>query len=200
MKNKDCPHCEAKGTVSEQEISIPVGKETFKTNTYRCKKCDHYALTPKIRKEMDAWGNALGKNVVEPQPIFTQVQHEYADRLAAQFGITRGPFMKALVVYYLNHLVNQPNYSEIRALCEKHKSKDLMKDGEKSKISVPIKYQLYKKLQTYSEVWDVPVAKAIEEAVIVGLTIFSTNNENYKILQDVAADLKRYIVDYAMAA
>ena len=54
MKNKDCPHCEAKGTVSEQEISIPVGKETFKTNTYRCKKCEHYALTPKIRKEMDA--------------------------------------------------------------------------------------------------------------------------------------------------
>ena len=48
-----CPICKDGGKVKEKNISVPIGKEIFRTKTAVYEKCGHYALTPKVRKEMD---------------------------------------------------------------------------------------------------------------------------------------------------
>jgi hypothetical protein len=59
---------------------------------------------------------------------------------------------------------------------------------------------MYRKLQTFSEVWDVPHAKVIEEAVLFGLTALSSQKENFERLKAIAESLQQYIADIAQAA
>jgi hypothetical protein len=197
---KTCPHCEDDTNVAEKKISIPVGAETFTTKTFVCKKCGNYALTPDVRREMDNWGRKLTKNIVEPQPVFTEAAHQFAEEMAAQYGLKRVPFFRVLTAFYLNRIVNRVDFQELKHYCETHASQKFLSEGSRSKVSVPIRYLMYRKLQTFSEVWNVPHAKAIEEAVLFGLTALSSKEENLEKLKAIADSLQRYIEDIAQAA
>jgi hypothetical protein len=200
MSKHFCPHCEDDSQVVEKKISIPVGNESFSTRTLVCKECGHYALTPKIRKEMDEWGRGLKKNIIEPQPIFSEAAHQFADEMAAQYGMKRVPFFRVLTVFYLNHIVDREDFSELKKICETDSSTKLLAEGDRSKVSVPINYLMYRKLQTFSEVWDVSPAKAIEEAALFGLVVLSRKKENQDKLKAIAESLQQYISDVAQAA
>ena len=195
-----CPHCEDGAHVVEKKVSIPVGAETFITKTLVCKKCGHYALTPKIRQEMDEWGRKLTKNIIEPQPIFTEATHRFAEEMATQYGLKRVPFFRVLTAFYLNRVVNRDDFDELKRYCETHASQKFLNEGNRSKVSVPIRYLMYRKLQTFSEVWNVSHAKVIEEAVLFGLTALSSKEENLEKLKVIADSLQQYIVDIAQAA
>tara|TARA_Y100000590_G_scaffold409570_1_gene501864 strand:+ start:169 stop:768 length:600 start_codon:yes stop_codon:yes gene_type:complete len=199
MKNRYCPNCESNKSVVEKKISIPVGNVSFSTKTLVCKECKHYELTPKIIKEMDEWGRGLTKNIVEPQPIFNEATHQFAEEMAKQYGLKRVPFFRLLTVYYLNHVVNRKDFHEIKKFCDEHSAKELF-EGSRSKVSVPIRYLLFRKLQTFSEVWEVTHAKAIEEAVLFGLTVLSAEKNNFDTLKQIAENLQQYIADVAQAA
>src|SRR4051812_42394941 len=101
-----CPHCEDNANVIEKKISIPVGSEAFTTKTFVCKKCGRYALTPQIRREMDEWGRKLTKNVIEPQPVFSDAAHQFAEEMATQYGLKRVPLFRVFTAFYLSHVVN----------------------------------------------------------------------------------------------
>lgn len=195
-----CPHCEDDTHVSEKKISIPVGAETFTTKTLVCKKCGRYALTPQIRKEMDEWGRKLTKNIIEPQPTFTEAAHRFAEEMATQYGLKRVPFFRVLTAFYLNRVVNRDDFEELKRYCETHASQKFLNEGSRSKVSVPIRYLMYRKLQTFSEVWNMPHAKVIEEAVLFGLTALSSKEENFEKLKAIADSLQQYIADIAQAA
>jgi hypothetical protein len=195
-----CPHCEDNTHVTEKKVSIPVGGETFVTRTFVCKKCGSYALTPEVRREMDEWGRKLTKNIIEPQPVFTEAVHQFAEEMAAQHGLKRVPFFRVLTAFYLNRVVNRDDFQELKRYCETHVSQKLLGKGKRSKVSVPIRYLMYRKLQTFSEVWGVSHAKVIEEAVLFGLTALSSKEENFERLKAIADSLQQYIADIAQAA
>ncbi|MBI2606838.1 MAG: hypothetical protein HYW49_12235 [Deltaproteobacteria bacterium] len=200
MTKRFCPHCEDDKNVVERKVSIPVGAESFSTRTLVCKECGHYALTSEIRREMDEWGRSLTKNIIEPQPIFSEAAHRFAEEMAARHGIKRVPLFRVLTAFYLNRVVNRDDFQELKKFCESHASRKLLEEGTRSKVSVPIRYLMYRKLQTFSEVWKVPHAKAIEEAVLFGLTVLSCKGENFDRLKTIAESLQQYIADVAQAA
>ncbi len=94
MRKRVCPNCESAAEVVEKKISIPVGTEAFSTRARICKKCGSYELTPQIRREMDQWGRALTKNIIEPQPIFSEATHRFAEEMATQYGLKRVPLFR----------------------------------------------------------------------------------------------------------
>lgn len=195
-----CPNCETDSTVSIEKISIPVGKETFSTKTAVCKKCKHYALTPQVRREMDEWGKSMIKNIIEPQPTFHEASHQFIEKMAAHFSMKKVPFIKALTVFYINHIVNRTDFDVVRKYFETHHSEKHLSEGTKSKETVPIRYLMFRKLQTFSEVRNVSHAKAIEEAVLFGLMVLATNDEHFETLKTISQNLKQYIEDFAEAA
>lgn len=195
-----CPNCEDDTNVVEKKVSIPVGAETFTTKTLVCKKCGRYALTPEVRREMDDWGRKLTKNIIEPQPIFTEAAHQFAEEMAAQYGLKRVPLFRVLAAFYLNRVVNREDFQELKRYCETHVSQKFLSEGGRLKVSVPIRYLMFRKLQTFSEVWNVPHAKVIEEAVLFGLAALSSKEENLEKLKAIADSLQQYIADIAQAA
>jgi len=195
-----CPNCETDTTVSEEKISIPMGKEVFTTKTAVCKKCKHYALTPKVRREMDEWGKTMMKNIIEPQPTFHKASHQFIEKMAAHFSMKKVPFIKALTVYYINHIVNRADLPELKKYFESHQSEKHLSGGDKSKETVPIRYLMYRKLQIFSEVRNVSHSKAIEEAVLFGLMVLATDDDHFETLKTISQNLKQYIEDFAEAA
>lgn len=200
INHRVCPHCEEDTAVVEKRVSIPVGVEAFTTKTLVCKKCGLYALTPEVRREMDDWGRRFTKNIIEPQPIFAEAVHQFAEKMATQYGLKRVPFFRVLTAFYLNRVVNRKDFQELKNYCETHVSKKFLSEGDRSKVSVPIRYLMYRKLQTFSEVWGIPHAKVIEEAVLFGLTVLSSEKENFEKLKAISESLRQYIADIAQAA
>lgn len=195
-----CPRCEDGSRAVEKKVSIPVGAETFTVRTLVCKKCGFYALTPRVRREMDDWGRKLTKNMIEPQPVFTEATHLFAEEMATQYGLKRVPLFRVLTAFYLNHVVNREDFQELKRYCETHVSQRFLSEGRRSKVSMPIRYLLFRRLQTFSEVWDIPHAKVIEEAVLFGLAALSSDKDNLQKLQTIAGSLQQYIEDIAQAA
>jgi len=195
-----CPHCEEDTNVVEKKVSIAVGGESFATKTLVCKKCGRYALTPEIRRAMDEWGRQFTKNIIEPQPIFTEAVHKFAEEMATEYGLKRVPFFRVLTAFYLNRVVNRDDFQELKSYCDTHGSRKFLGEGARSKVSVPIRYLLFRKLQTFSEVWKIPHSKAIEEAVLFGLTVLSCRDENFDRLTAIVESLQSYIADVAQAA
>ncbi len=177
-----------------------MGKEIFTTKTAVCIKCKHYALTPKVRREIDEWGKRMIKNIVEPQPTFHEASHQFIEKKAAHFSMKKVPFIKALAFYYFNHIVNRADFPELKKYFASHHSEKHLSKGNKSKETVPIRYLMYRKLQTFSEVHNVSHAKAIEEAVLFGLMVLATDNDHFETLKTIAQNLKQYIEDFAEAA
>lgn len=200
VSHRFCPHCEEDVSVVEKKVSIPVGNESFTAKTLVCKKCGRYALTPEVRNAMEDWGRKLTKNIIEPQPIFTEAVHQFAEKMATQYGLKRVPFFRVLTAFYLSRVVNREDFQELKSYCNSHRSQEFLGKGTKSKVSVPIRYLMYRKLQTFSEVWDIPHAKVIEEAVLFGLTALSSEKENFEKLKAISEALSQYIADVAQAA
>ncbi len=195
-----CPHCENEVSLIMKKISLPVGAEFFTSKILVCKTCGRYELTPRIRKEMNEWGKKLTKNIIEPQPIFCEAVHQFAEVMAAQNGLKRIPFFKALTAFYLNRIVNREDFTELKRFCENSSALEFLNKGERSKVSIPIRFLLFRKLQIFGQVWDVTPAKAIEEAVLFGLVVLSSKEENFKKLKAIAQNLQQFIQEIAQAA
>lgn len=199
QKTKHCHECEKNAAVLT-EVSIPIGNEIFKTKAYSCQKCKAIEMTPKIRKEMDEWGKSLKKDVISPQPFFTEATHHFLDQMASQFGMKKSPFIKALTSYYLNVAVNKPNFLSIQEKISKLPQTSLLNEGTRSKITMPINYMLYSKIKVFCDVWKTTPPKVIEEAVSYGLTLLSVEDENFEVLKKIVEELRQYITVLSQAA
>jgi len=193
-----CPICKDGGKVKEKSISIPIGKETFRTKTATCEKCGHYALTPKVRKEMDAWGRELKKNVIEPQPLFTEITYAFLEERSSRFGIKKVPLIKVMTSFYLNRIVGRHDFDRLKNSIEKQESYALMTKGKKLKVSVPIHFLTFRKLEVFRETWDTTHAKAIEEAVLFCATVLTYRDTER--LREIARRFEEFVEDYALAA
>ena len=190
--------CEEGGTCKEKTIHIHVGREAFRTKTEVCEKCGHYALTPRVRKAMETWGRALKKNVIEPQPLFTETTHAFLEETASKFGIKKIPLIKVMISFYLNRVVGREDFSSLRASVERQEGFHLMTKGKKIKLSVPIHYLTFKKLEMFCQTWGTTYAKAIEEAVLFCSTVLTYRD--LARLREIAKRFEEFVEDYALAA
>ena len=195
---KNCPICEDGGNVKEKTIVIPVGREKFRTKTEVCEKCGHYALTPKVRKEMEVWGRNLKKNVIEPQPLFTETAHAFLEESASKFGIKKVPLVKVMTSFYLNRIVGRNDLDALKEFVQKQEGYALMTNGKKVKVSVPIHFLTFKKLELFCHAWDVTHAKAIEEAVLFCSAVLTYHDASR--LKEIAKRFEEFVEDYALAA
>lgn len=195
-----CPNCEREVDLVNKKVEIPIGSEVFSTKMLVCYKCGSYELTPEVRKKMDEWGRKLTKNIIEPQPLFSEAVHQFAEEMAAHYGLKRVPFFRALTAFYLNRIVNRKDFEELKKFCDSNIAKELLNKGGQSKVSIPIRYLLFKKLQIFSKVWKIPPSKAIEESVLFGLVILSSKKGNFKKLKSIVDSLQQFIFEIAQAA
>jgi len=193
-----CPVCEDGGSVKNKMVNIPIGKEIFRTKMDTCGKCGHYALTPKVRKEMEAWGRSLKKNVIEPQPLFTETTHAFLEETASRFGIKKVPLIKVMTSFYLNRVVALPDFERINAIVKKQEGYGLMVKGRKIKVSVPIHFLTFKKLEVFRETWNTPYPKTIEDAVLFCATVLTYRDTAR--LREIAQRFEEFVEDYALAA
>lgn len=200
MGKNACPVCESASGVKEKGVSIKIGKEQFKTRTLVCADCGHYALTKEVRAQMDQWGRQLRKAIVEPQPLFSETAYEYLEELAQKYGLKKVPLIKAMLSFYLNRVVDRSDFSEIKNILEKKGKEafDLIRKGKRSKMSVPVQYMTFRKLEIFSDVWDVTHARAIEEAVEFGIALLTYRD--IRGLREIARRFEEFIEDYAAAA
>lgn len=195
-----CPNCEREVDLVHKKVEIPIGTEVFCTKMLVCCKCGSYEITPEVRKKMDEWGRKLTKNIIEPQPLFSEAVHQFAEEMAAHYGLKRVPFYRALTAFYLNRIVNREDFTELKRFCENSSALEFLNKGERSKVSIPIRFLLFRKLQIFGQVWNVTPAKAIEEAVLFGLVVLSSKEENFKKLKAIAQNLQQFIQEVAQAA
>lgn len=195
---KNCPICEDGGRVKEKMVNIPVGREKFRTKTEVCEKCDHFALTAKVRKEMEVWGKALKKNMIEPQPLFTETAHLFLEETASKFGIKKVPLIKVMTSFYLNRVVSQADYELLKESLEKQEGYLLMTQGKKLKVSVPIHFLAFKKLDLFSHTWKISHARTIEEAVLFCSTMLNYPDTSH--LKEITKRFEEFVEDYALAA
>jgi hypothetical protein len=184
--------------VKEKSISIPIGREKFRTKTDVCEKCGHYALTPTLRQKMEAWGRSLRKNVIEPQPLFTETTHALLEETASKFGIKKVPLIKAMISFYLNRIVGRNDFEPLKQSVEKQEGYSLMMNGKKVKVSVPIHFLTFKKLDLFSNAWKTTHAKAIEDAVLFCSTVLTYPDTSR--LKEIAKRFEEFVEDYALAA
>lgn len=195
---KTCPICTDTANVKEKTVTIPVGREKFRTKTDVCEECGYYALTPKVRKEMEAWGRELKKNVIEPQPLFTEVAHAFLEETASKFGIKKVPLIKVMTSFYLNRIVGRDDFETLKHSIQKQECHGLMTKGKKLKVSVPIHFLTFRKLELFSHAWEVTHAKAIEEAVLFCSAVLSYPDTSR--LKEIAKRFEEFVEDYALAA
>ena len=73
-----------------------------------------------------------------------------------------------------------------------------MTRGKKTKVSVPIHYLTFKKLEIFSQVWKTTHAKAIEEAVLFCSEVLTYPDTSR--LKEIAKRFEEFVEDYALAA
>lgn len=193
---KLCLSCESNSVVFGK-TKIKVGRETFETEADLCTKCKKIAISPKLQKQIDEWASQFTKSIVELQPYFSRIMYEKMELLANRFNLTKPEFMKICTTYYILEMTKVKNFKSLRkeVLAEsKMKSK-----GARKKVCVPIKYQLFKKIRLYADMWNLEYdANVMEEAVEFCIVIL--DNHSIQMNESTKEELVHFVEQYAMAS
>ncbi len=191
-----CISCENDSVVFGK-TKIKVGRETFETEAEHCKKCKTVAIGPKLQKEIDEWALQFTKSIVELQPYFTKGMADKIDFFANKFNLSKSELMKVCTTFYILEMTKIKNFKTLRTevLAEAQKKYK----GERTKICVPIKYQLFKKVGLYAEVWNLEYeSNVMEEAVQFCMTVL--DNHVAKIEESKKQELVHFVENHAMAS
>ena len=191
-----CMSCENDAVVFGK-TKIKVGRETFETETEHCKKCKTVAISPKLQKDIDEWALQFTKSIVELQPYFTKGMANKIDFFANKFNLSKSELMKVCTTFYILEMTKIKNFKSLRieVLAETQKKYK----GERTKICVPIKYQLFKKIGLYAEVWNLEYeSNVMEEAVQFCMTVL--DNHVSKIDESKKQELVHFVENHAMAS
>lgn len=193
---KFCISCETDSVVFGK-TKIKVGRETFETEAEHCKKCNKVAITPGLQKKIDEWALQFIKSIVELQPYFTSDMHERIATLSHKYNLSKSEFMKACTAFYLLEMTKLSNFKALRTeFLDKAKGKY---KGNRDKISIPIKYQLFKKVDLYTRVWKLDYdANVFEEAI--AFCVIALDDHSNHIEQIKRQELVHFVESYAMAS
>lgn len=193
-----CIDCEKSGTMKNKDIEIKVGREIFQANVPVCSNCGAYEITPEVQDEMDAWGAQFKRNFMAIQPRLSATAHAWLDEYALDKPLTKVEFIRIFTAFYLEDAVQMEDFEVMKKYLEKHENHKLLTEGKKIAISVPVRYEAYKLLETYAEVWDCTPANAIEDAVLFCLSL--KNLGDNRKLKALSERLNSFVKKSALAA
>lgn len=179
------------------KTKIKVGRETFETEAEHCKKSKKVAISPKLQKEIDTWALQFTKSIVELQPYFTKDMANKIYYFANKFNLSKSELMKVCTTFYILEMTKIKNFKilriEILAVAQKKYKAD------STKICVPIKYQLFKKVSLYANVWNLEYeSNVMEEAVQFCMTVL--DNHIAKIEESIKQEIVHFVENHAMAS
>lgn len=191
-----CISCETNSVVFGK-TKIKVGRETFETEAEHCTKCKKVAVDSELQKKIDEWAMQFTKSFIELQPYFTTDMHDRISVISNQFSLSKSEFMKACTTFYLMRMTGVPNFKTIRS--DVLKKAAAKYKGDRDKICVPIKYQLFKKINFYTLVWKLDYdANVFEEAVQFCVTILDDHDAT--IQESKKQELVHFVEHHAMAS
>lgn len=182
-----CLNCE-KDTVSFGDVRINVGSKVFETKANRCVECGFFEKTPKLQKEIDAWGLSNSSSIMEFQPYFASDLIESVNALCERFNMKRTEFIKVCTAFYLSVLTQESNFKDLRKTALE--KADKVFQGQKEKVNIQVKYNLFKKIDLFTRAWKLEYSShVIEEAVrFCVLTIedkLSQQSTKQRLMQDI---------------
>ena len=191
-----CISCENDSVVFGK-IKIKVGRETFETEAEHCKKCKTVAIDPKLQKKIDEWALQFTKSIVEIQPYFTKDIADKIDFFSNKFNLSKSELIKICTTFYILEMTKIKNFKTLRTelLAETQKKNK----NERTKICVPIKYRLFKKINLYAEAWNLKYdSSAMEEAVLFCMTVLDSHI--IKVEDSKKQELVHFVEIHAMAS
>ncbi|MEK6628220.1 MAG: hypothetical protein AABY53_06305 [Bdellovibrionota bacterium] len=191
-----CIYCETDSMVFGK-TKIKVGRETFETEAEHCKKCKKVAISPKLQKEIDEWALQFTKSIFELQPYFTKDMTNKICFFANKFNLSKSELMKVCTTFYILEMTKIKNFKTLRieVLAEAQKKHR----GDRTKICVPIKYQLFKKVGLYANVWNLEYeSNVMEEAVQFCMTVL--DNQVAKVEESKKQELVHFVENHALAS
>lgn len=191
-----CISCENESVVFGK-VKIKVGREHFETEAEHCDKCGTFGMTPQIQKQIDEWAMQFTKSIVELQPYFTQAMMEKITALSQRFSLNKTEFVKLCTTFYLTEMTKIPNFKALRGEVLAEAGEKYQ--GARSKICVPIKYQLFKKIDLFERVWKLEYdANVVEEAVQFCVTVLDDHIS--QIEETKKQELVHFVETHAMAS
>jgi hypothetical protein len=193
---KLCLSCESNSVVFGK-TKIKVGRETFETEADHCITCKKVAISSKLQRQIEIWASQFTKSIVELQPYFAKAMYDKLELLANRFNLTKPEFMKICTTYYILEMTKAKNFKILRqdVLSE---SKKKFK-GVRKKVSVPIKYQLFKRIRLYANMWNLEYeANVMEEAVEFCVVIL--DSQSAQIKESKKEELVHFVEQYALAS
>ncbi len=188
--------CQSKSVVFGK-TKIKVGREFFETNAEHCSICNKVAISPKLQKQIDEWALQFTKSIIEIQPFFSKKMSSRIEFYARSFNLNKSEFMKLCTAFYLLEMTRLKNFKTLRENIFIESQKIF--NGEKSKICVSIKYQLFKKITLYAEMWNLEYeSNVMEEAV--QFCIFILDNQSGMIEESKKIKLVNFVEYHAMAS
>ncbi|MDZ4677944.1 MAG: hypothetical protein SGI74_10620 [Oligoflexia bacterium] len=191
-----CVACETDSVVFGK-TKIKVGRETFKTEAEHCRKCKKVAISPKLQKEIDEWALQFTKSIVELQPYFTEGMADKIEFFSNKYNLSKSEFMKVCTTFYILEMTKIKNFKSLRTevLAEAKKKYK----GERKKICVPIKYQLFKRIDLYARAWALEYeSNVMEEAAQFCVTVLDSHVT--KIEESKKQELVHFVENHAMAS
>lgn len=191
-----CVSCET-DSVAFGKTKIKVGRETFETEAKHCTKCKKVAISPKLQKQIDEWALQFTKSIVELQPYFTKGMSDRIESLAGKFSLSKAEFMKVCTTFYILEMTKIANFKALRdeVLAESQRRYK----GDRAKICIPIKYQLFKKIGLYANMWNLEYeSNVMEEAVQFCVVVLDSHVA--RVEESKKQELVHFVEHHAMAS
>ncbi len=195
---KFCISCDQDTTYTLQDINLPLGKKSFPASTHVCESCGAYALTPKIRAEMDKWADQFQDKFIEHQPFFSEALLAQLENEAALVGTNRTHYMRMMMGFYLTQANKEDRFQMLREAIPRTTPGKLLSAGKKESVKVPMNYRAHRLLEMYGQAWGITPTKALEEAVLYCSVLDKMDND--RRFSKAAAHLKIFIESAALAA
>lgn len=148
-----CPECESTN-VKFGPIELKFDRHTFKGQTYVCKNCENYLSSPQFEKEIEEWAKGLGTNFHQYQPAISKEIYSGLEELSQEYGVKPAVMAKILTTVYLERSRNTKGYAGLKKFILNSRTFEKLSAGEKERISVPVKYEIYKEVNEFAQIWD----------------------------------------------
>lgn len=192
MKKNDkqhiCPECEGTN-IKFGPVEIKFDRHTFSGKTYICKDCDNYLSSPKLEFQIEEWAKELGANFHQYQPVISKKIYQGLEELAGRHGVKPAVMAKILATIYLERSRTTVGYTELKKFIFNSQTFKKISGGEKYRISVPVKYEIYKEINEFTQVWELArETEVLVEAINFCITLVSFGD---LLIEELQTEIKR---------
>ncbi|MEK6624325.1 MAG: hypothetical protein AABY86_05120, partial [Bdellovibrionota bacterium] len=148
-----CPECEGRN-VKSGPIELKFDRHIFKARTEVCRDCGNYLTSPQFEKKLEEWTKNLGANFHQYQPAVSKEIYEDLEKLSHQHGVKPAVMAKIITTVYLERSRTTEGYAALKKFIFDSNTFTKLDSGKKERISIPVKYEIYKEIQNFAQIWN----------------------------------------------